>query len=197
LAGKKLFDLMKKLRHEKIMKNTITVLFVFLILIGCVRPYQESVLGGGSGDKTFQKLEISSGEKLKEAKRNQELLKQASRLRSFLLLYCRAYESKNLNKFSAFFASDATENNKPFHEYLPRYRRNFQRIESLTYRIVLDSYSLNPDTGNIDLKGKYFIKYLLKGQAWKENNGIISMELIKKGDSYLVKRLNYSFLSLE
>jgi hypothetical protein len=188
---------MKKLRHEKIMKNTITVLFVFLILIGCVRPYQESVLGGGSGDKTFQKLEISSGEKLKEAKRNQELLKQASRLRSFLLLYCRAYESKNLNKFSAFFASDATENNKPFHEYLPRYRRNFQRIESLTYRIVLDSYSLNPDTGNIDLKGKYFIKYLLKGQAWKENNGIISMELIKNGDSYLVKRLNYSFLSLE
>jgi hypothetical protein len=188
---------MKKLRHEKIMKNTITVLFVFLILIGCVRPYQESVLGGGSGDKTFQKLETSSGEKLKEAKRNQELLKQASRLRSFLLLYCRAYESKNLNKFSAFFASDATENNKPFHEYLPRYRRNFQRIESLTYRIVLDSYSLNPDTGNIDLKGKYFIKYLLKGQAWKENNGIISMELIKNGDSYLVKRLNYSFLSLE
>lgn len=145
----------------------------------------------------IQKLEKSSGEKLKEAKQHQELLNQASRLRSFLLLYCRAYESKDLDKFSAFFAPGATENNKPFHEYLSRYRRNFQRLDSIIYRIVLDSYSLNPDTGNIELKGNYFIKYLLKGKAWKENNGIISMELIKNGGSYLVKRLNYSYLSLE
>ena len=86
------------------MKNVITILFVFLILIGCVRPYQRPVLGDGAGDKMLQSLEAGSVEKLKEAKRNQELLKQASRLRSFLLLYCRAYESKNIDKFSAFFA---------------------------------------------------------------------------------------------
>lgn len=179
------------------MKNTITILFVFLILTGCVRPYQRPVLSEGTGSAMIQKLEKSSGEKLKEAKQHQELLNQASRLRSFLLLYCRAYESKDLDKFSAFFAPGATENNKPFHEYLSRYRRNFQRLDSIIYRIVLDSYSLNPDTGNIELKGNYFIKYLLKGKAWKENNGIISMELIKNGGSYLVKRLNYSYLSLE
>jgi hypothetical protein len=179
------------------MKNTIKVLFVFLILIGCAAPYQETALNGGSGDAAFQGLQTSTGEKIKDAKRRQDLLNQASRLRSFLLLYCKAYESKNIDKFTAFFASDATENNKAFHEYLPRYRRNFERIESFNYRIVLDSYSLNTDTGNIELKGKYFIKYLLKGETWKENNGIISMELIKNGDSYLVKRLNYSFFSLE
>jgi len=145
----------------------------------------------------LQSLEAGSVEKIKEAKQNQALLNQASRLRSFLSLYCKAYEGRNLDKFSAFFAPNATENSKPFHEYLPRYRRNFHRLESVIYRIVLDSYSLNSDTGHIELKGNYFIKYHLKGKTWRENNGIISMELIEAGDSYLVKRLNYSFFSLE
>ena len=188
---------MKKLRHNKIIKGIFKVLFVFLILSGCAAPYQKPILSEPSGNTTLQELKPSQGEKIKEAKQNQALLNQASRLRLFLLLYCKAYESRNLDKFSAFFAPNATENNKPFHEYSSRYRRNFQRLASIIYRIVLDSYSLNPDTGHIELKGNYFIKYLLKGHAWKENNGIISMVLIKNGDSYLVKRLNYSFFSLE
>ena len=187
------------------MKNIIKVLLVFLILIGCVTPYQEVGSGGGYSDTqkdhpkatSEQHTETSTGDKIKAGGRQQDILDQAGRLRSFLFLYCRAYESKDLDKFSVFFAPDATENNRAFHEFLPRYRRNFERIESFKYRIDLDSYTLGADTGNIKVKGKYFIQYLLKGGTWKENNGIISMELIKSSDSYLVKRLNYSYLSLE
>ena len=187
------------------MKNIIKVLLVFLILIGCGTPYQEVDLGGGYGDTqkynlkatSEQHLETSTEEKIRADSRKQNILDQAGRLRSFLFLYCRAYESKDLDKFSAFFSPDATENNRAFHEFLPRYSRNFERIESFKYRIDLDSYSLDTDTGNIKVKGKYFIQYLLKNGTWKENNGIISMELIESGNSYLVKRLNYSFLSLE
>ena len=188
---------MATIKIDPIMKNTIKVLFVLFILIGCVAPYQEPGLGGASVDSRLQVSKRSTGEKIKEAKRKQYLLSQASRLRSFLLLYCRTYENKHLDKFSALFAPGATENNRPFFDYLPRYRKNFQMIESLSYRIDLDSYSLNTETGNIEIKGKYFIKYLLKGKTWKDNNGIISMELIKNGESYLVKRLNYSYLFLE
>jgi hypothetical protein len=187
------------------LKTTIKVLFVFLILNGCAAPFQKAGSDGGYSDTRKYNLNATSGhhidasteEKITEAKRKQQLLDQAGRLRSFLFLYCRAYERKDLDKFSAFFAPDATENNRAFHEYLPRYRRNFERIESFNYRIDLDSYSVDTGTGHIELKGKYFIKYLLKGETWKENNGIISMALIKNGDSYLVKRLNYSYLSLE
>ena len=187
------------------MKNIIKVLLVFLILIGCGTPYQGAGIGGGDSDTqkynlkatSEQQLETSSGEKIKAGSRQQDILDQAGRLRSFLFLYCRAYESKDIDKFSAFFAPDATENNRAFHEFLPRYRRNFERIESFNYRIDLDSYSLDTDTGNIKVKGKYFIQYLLPEGTWKENNGIISMELIERGDSYLVKRLNDSYLSLE
>ena len=187
------------------MKNKLKILFVFLILIGCATPYQEAGSDGGYSNTqkynpkaTSEKhLETSSGEKIEAARRQQDIFDQAGRLRSFLFLYCRAYESKDLDKFSAFFAPDATENNRAFHEFLPRYRRNFERIKTFTYRIDLDSYTLDTDTGNIKVKGKYFIQYLLNGGTWKENNGIISMELIENGDSYLVKRLNYSYLSLE
>jgi hypothetical protein len=181
------------------MKNTIKVLFIFLILI--FQPHQ-------SGSETIPIIKQRSSytifcfaekpeDSIKAVRQEQDILDQAGRLRTFLFLYCRAYESKNLDKFSAFFAPDATENNRPFHEFLPRYRRNFQMIASFKYRIDLVSYSLVTDTGNIRVKGKYFIQYLLNSGIWKENNGIISMELIKSGDSYLVKRLNYTFLSLE
>jgi hypothetical protein len=187
------------------MKKTIKVSLVFLILIGCATPYQGAGIGGGDSDTQKYNLkatsrhdiETSTEEKIRADSRKQNILDQAGRLRSFLFLYCRAYESKDLDKFSAFFAPDATENNRAFHEFLPRYRRNFERIESFKYRIDIDSYSLAADTGNIEVKGKYFIQYLLHDGTWKENNGIISMELIESGNSYLVKRLNYSFLSLE
>ena len=187
------------------MKNIIKVLLIFFIFISCATPNQEVDLGSGYRDtqkdnlKTTSKkhIETTKEEKIKAGRRQQEVLDQAGRLRIFLFLYCRAYESKDLDKFSAFFAPDATENNRPFEEFWPRYRRNFERITSFKYRIDLDSYSIDADTGNIKLKGKYSIRYLFNKGNWKENNGIISMELIKSGDSYLVKRLNYSYLSLE
>lgn len=187
------------------MKNIIKILLVFLILGGCAASFQEAGSGGGYSDTqkdnpkatSEQNIETSTEEKIKAGRRQQEILDQAGRLRSFLFLYCRAYESKDLDKFSAFFAPDATENNRAFHEFFPRYRRNFERIASFKYRIDLDSYTLDTDTGNIKVRGNYFIQYLLNDGTWKENNGIISMELIKSSDSYLVKRLNYSYLSLE
>jgi len=171
------------------MKNIIKLLLVFLILTGCSTPYQQVEIGSGLSDTQKDNIEAVS--------RQQEVLDQARRLRSFLFLYCRAYESKDFDKFSAFFAPDATENNRAFHDFLPRYRRNFEKKNSVKYRIDLDSYSTDATTGNIKLKGKYFIQYLFNNGNLKENSGIISMELIKNGDSYLVKRLNYSYLSLE
>jgi hypothetical protein len=187
------------------MKHIIIALLVFVILIGCKTPYQEAGSGGGYSDSqkdnlkdtSKQHIETSTSESIKASRRQQDILDQAGRLRSFLFFYCRAYESKDLDKFSAFFAPDATENNRAFHEFLPRYRRNFERIKKFNYRIDLDSYTLDTDTGNLKVKGKYFIQYLLNSGTWKENNGIISMELIESADSYLVKQLNYSYLSLE
>ncbi|PQP33044.1 hypothetical protein C6A36_01285, partial [Desulfobacteraceae bacterium SEEP-SAG10] len=116
---------------------------------------------------------------------------QKDRLESFLSIYCRAYESKDLDKFASLFTTDATENNTPFQDMLPNYRKNMENFESFNYRIELVDYFLQNDTGNIRMKGKYFTRFLLHEETWEENSGSIFMELIISGDSYLIKRLNY------
>ena len=71
------------------MKNIIKVLLFFLILIGCVTPYQEVGSGGGYSDiqkdnlntTSKQHLETSTGEKIKAGGRQQDILDQAGRLR--------------------------------------------------------------------------------------------------------------------
>ena len=115
----------------------------------------------------------------------------AARLRTFLNTYCQAYESKNIDKFFTFFAPDASENNRPFHELMPKYRKNMEMIDSFKYRIEIIAYSTQADTGNIRIQGKFFTQYLLHGGSWKDNSGNISMELVEHGDSFLVKQLDY------
>jgi len=116
---------------------------------------------------------------------------QKDRLESFLRIYCRAYENKDLNRFTSLFTPDATENNTPFQDMLPNYRKNMKNIKLFKYRIELVDYSLQNDTGNIRINGKYFTRFLLHEGTWEEKSGSISMELITSGDSYMVKRLNY------
>ena len=126
----------------------------------------------------------SGGEILSEQERK-------DRLESFLNIYCQAYASKDLDKFATFFTPDATENNTPFQDMLPNYQKNLEKIQSFNYRIELIAYSLQADSGNIRIQGKYFTRFLLHEGTWQENSGDITMELIENGDSYLVKRLIY------
>jgi DNA-binding transcriptional MerR regulator len=115
----------------------------------------------------------------------------ADRLKTFLNTYCQTYENKNLDKFFTFFAPDASENNRPFHELMPKYRKNMEMIDSFKYRIEILAYSTQPATGNVRIQGKFFTQYLLHGGSWKDNSGDISMELVAHGDSFLVQQLNY------
>jgi hypothetical protein len=114
-----------------------------------------------------------------------------NRLKSFLNDYCQAYTNKDLEKFITFFASDATENNKPFHELLPDFRKKLETMESLTYRIELMSYSKQTTSKNLIVRGRFFTRYQSQKEVWKENNGSIFMALLEKGDSFLVKQLNH------
>jgi len=116
---------------------------------------------------------------------------ELSRLKAFLNGYCQAYSNKDFDKFITFFASDATENNKPFHELLPDYRKNMEGKESLIYRIELMSYSKQTVGGNLVIRGKFFARYQSQKGVLKEDNGNIFMELLENGDSFLVKQLNY------
>jgi len=66
-----------------------------------------------------------------------------------------------------------------------------ESMESLTYRIELMSFSKQTASENLIIRGRYFIRYQSQKGVWEENNGPIFMELLEKGDSFLVKQLNY------
>jgi len=132
-----------------------------------------------------EKKQITSEEDINQQKN------ELSRLKSFLDEYCQAYTNKDLDKFITLFTSDATENNKPFHELLPDYRKNMEGMESLAYRIELMSYSKQTASRNLMIRGRFFTRYQSQKGVWKENNGSIFMELLENGDSFLVKQLTY------
>ncbi len=83
------------------------------------------------------------------------------------------------------------ENNRPFYEMLPKYRKNMEMIESFKYDIEMTDYAVMEDTGDIKLEGKFFTQYLLHDGTRGEKGGNISMELEASDGSFLVKRLNY------
>ncbi|MCJ7542936.1 MAG: MerR family transcriptional regulator, partial [Desulfobacterales bacterium] len=113
--------------------------------------------------ETEVKPSLTESEKEMEQITSEEDINQQknelSRLKSFLDEYCQAYTNKDLDKFITLFTSDATENNKPFHELLPDYRNNMEGMESLTYRIELMSYSKQTASGNLIIRGRFFTRY--------------------------------------
>ncbi|OEU66435.1 MAG: hypothetical protein BBJ57_11330 [Desulfobacterales bacterium PC51MH44] len=114
------------------------------------------------------------------------------RLKAFLTNYCRAYENKQLDKFSTFFTSDAVEKGKPFSSFLQQYRRNFERIDSMNYRIELKRYAVQEEIGLVRIEGIFHVRARLIGsQKWRQSKGKIYMELVASGDSFKVRRLDY------
>jgi len=113
------------------------------------------------------------------------------RLQSFLEVYCHTYEEKDLEQFSTFFASDAKENNKPFHNLLPKYRRNFNVIKFITYRIEMQEYKYDDEGGTINIEGRFFLEWLPYGTRWRRNTGKIFMALQESGTSFKISRLDY------
>ena len=106
--------------------------------------------------------------------------------------YSRAYENKQLDKFSTFFASDAVEKGKLFSSQLPRYRRDFAKIDSMNYRIDVHRYAVQEGTGLIRIDGTFNVRTRLNGsEKWRQISGKIYMELVAYGDSFRVKRLDY------
>ncbi|MFH1282882.1 MAG: AAA family ATPase [bacterium] len=113
------------------------------------------------------------------------------RLQSFLQDYCRTYAAKDLDQFTTFFTSDAKENGKPVSDLWSKYRRNFDSIDLINYRIELQEYSYDGKLETVKIEGKFFLRWLPRGASWRENSGKIYMVLKGHGTSYQVDRLDY------
>lgn len=143
------------------------------------KPQQKPGIEIADLGQTAGKEDFSSRPKLKE------------RVQSFLDVYCQTYEAKDLDHFATFFTADAEENDKPFHSLLPQYRRNFNAIEFISYRIELQNYKYDEKNETVKIEGKFFLEWLPDGAEWRRNSGKIFMELLDSGSSYKISRLDY------
>ena len=115
-----------------------------------------------------------------------------ARLIAFLAEYCRTYEQKDLDKFSAFFAVNAVEKGKPYKFWLSKYRQNFNRIDSMEYDIEIARFATQEETGLVKIDGIFHVRAKLGGsKKWRENSGQISMVLEADGNSFKVRQLDY------
>ena len=114
------------------------------------------------------------------------------RLNAFLNEYCLTYEKEQLYKFATFFTPDAMEKGKSFTSRLGQYRRTFERIDAMDYRIDLKRYAIQEGAGVIRLEGIFHVRARLDGSTeWQKSSGPIIMEILTHGDSFKVRRLDY------
>jgi len=138
-----------------------------------------------------QKNKITSIESEVVNKDNIKSIELRDQLRKFLGIYSQTFENKNLNKFAGFFTPDATEKGKSFNSLLPKYRKNFEIIDSIDYKIELKKYFFKVGAETLEIQGKFYAKWLPYGADWREKSGWLSMSLVEHDNSYRIKRLDY------
>ena len=115
-----------------------------------------------------------------------------SHLNAFLTEYCRTYEKEQLDKFATFFEPDAVENGKSFTSRLAQYRRTFEKVDSMNYRIELTRYAVQEGTGVIRIEGIFHVRAKFGGSGkWREKSGPITMKLVSHEGLFRVKWLGY------
>lgn len=118
----------------------------------------------------------------------------AQRLVDFLHAYCRTYENRNFDRFIFFFTDYAEENGVLFKSLLPTYRKNFQTLENVTYRIDMNNYLWDLDRNTVRVEGDFMLSWKKKQETvFHDFNGTIRMDLILFKDTFLVENLSYRF----
>jgi curved DNA-binding protein CbpA len=118
----------------------------------------------------------------------------SAQLANFLQIYCQTYEGKDLERITGFFADNARENGQSFQELIPKYRRNFDVVDEINYRIDMANYLWDIDENKVKINGEFFL-------SWRKNeerglyqyHGDISMKLIFHDNSFLIEDLSYRF----
>jgi len=115
------------------------------------------------------------------------------RLEAFLFDYCQTYADKQVDKLSKFFTSDAIEKSKSFQSQISKYREYFETVDSMSYWVELNHYSVPQNTNIIQIEGTFDLQVQLKegSKKWEHNSGDISMDLVAFGDSFKIRRLDY------
>lgn len=114
------------------------------------------------------------------------------RVEDFLRRYALAYQQRDLNLFSSFFAENAVENGRPVKSLTSEYLNTFARTEKIRFQIHLRNLSRLKD--GVDAEGSFHLTVQTRGGSPVESEGSISLELVETGDDFKVRALDYAFV---
>lgn len=113
-----------------------------------------------------------------------------ARIDTFLQAYTGAYEQKNLQTFSRFFAVDATENGKALSDVLSAYTDLFTSAQTLRFTVSPQTWQQHQ--GQLLLRGRFSIAMTFKDGVSRAGQGDIDFRL-SDTNSPQVQSLRYSF----
>ncbi len=116
-----------------------------------------------------------------------------SQVVAFLKGYTDAYKKGNADSFFSYFTDNATENGKPLKDCEPDYRKIWNKVKKLDYRISVQQTKQVVGSETVSMKGRFdLIWELLDGQSG-HSRGEISMDLKHNEDRLVISRLRYQF----
>lgn len=116
---------------------------------------------------------------------------ETQKINDFIHAYTKAYESKKLQQFSRFFATNALENSHSFSEQHVKYIMLFQSVDTID--LDIDILSSNMKDENVQLKGRFQINLTYPQRQPVQKKGQIFFLLTDNNQQYMVKELSYTF----
>ena len=114
----------------------------------------------------------------------------SERLVSFLAGYAQDYSRRDLKAFMAHFTPDAVENGVPISLRLPEYTETFDAMVVTEYRIEIVQWAMAG--GDVLLEGRFTLRGVRDAREIL-SRGILCMDLVSAGRTFLVRSLSYSF----
>jgi ketosteroid isomerase-like protein len=121
-----------------------------------------------------------------------DLTSVEKRLERFLAGYTAAYNRRDLQGFLSHFTEDARENERPLSSWIEAYRKSFQAVPSIDYRIRPTAWSLDPD-GGLRVRGRFQLTGTFRDGRPVASSGTLTMDLVPRGNSFRVRALSYEF----
>ncbi|MGB5685986.1 MAG: J domain-containing protein [Candidatus Electrothrix sp.] len=110
-------------------------------------------------------------------------------LREFVQSYTTVYMSRDIEKFSLFFAKGALENDVLFSKIRQKYKQLFNATTSIEYSIDLLETDIR-DKG-ASLTGRFKVQLIYTSKKITSNTGTITFFLVKVQGRYKIKALSY------